>query len=127
MSKVTVKQLKKDAAELLRLQPMIQRYRELEQMLKDGMIALGHTQIEITGQGRVFVSVSKRETVSPELVRELLGEQMASKIIQRKETVPNRLIEAFVEVGDIEKAERDRLMAEAERREVVNLYVRPLK
>lgn len=126
-SNVTVKQLKMEAAELLRLQPMLNRYKELEQALREGMMAINFTDISVPGSGRVFCKETERITVEPAVVRAVIGEQRAEKVIQKKESVPNRLLSAFAEVGDISGAEMDQILAEAERTTVVNLYVRPLK
>lgn len=126
-SKTTVKQLSSEAAELLRLRPMVERYKELEQLLREGMIEIGYTQIDVSGRGRVWCQETERVTVDPAVVRSVLGEQRAEKVIQKKESVPNRLLNTFAEIGDISGSEMDQILAEAERVKVVNLYVRPLK
>jgi hypothetical protein len=113
------------AEELLNLHQAVERYKELEGLIKTGLQQLKHKEIA-TDKGRVFISTSERVSVSADLAREVLGPD-AVRIIRIKEVVPNELIKAFVEVGDISQEQRDRLMAGAEKTPVVSLYVRPLK
>lgn len=124
--KVTAKSVRTMAEELIGLQAAVERYKELEALIKVGLQEIGFTEM-VTDQGRVFVSVSERVTVSPELAREVLSEALARKVIQVKESVPNGLIKAFVQVGEISEAQRERLMAGADKTPVVSLHVRPLK
>ena len=65
-------------------------------------------------------------TITPEMAREILGTDFAAKLIQVKESVPNNLIKAFVEVGEISDQDRERLLEMAQRTQVVSLHVRPL-
>lgn len=113
--------------ELLNIQAVYERYRELEQCIKQGMVELKFSELEIAGKGRVFISQSERVTVSPALAREVLDEALANMLIQITESVPNDLIKALVQVGKISQAQREALLAGAERTPVVSLYVRPLK
>lgn len=114
------------AEELLSIKSVADRYKEIETELKGAMVALDMKEIEIPGSGRVFVSVSERVRVSPDLARDVLG-AMANKIIEVKESVSNRLLSALVETGDISGDEHKQLLAGAKNREVTSLYVRPLK
>lgn len=127
MARPTVKQVRRDVEELLKLAPIYRRYQDLEKKVKANMAQLKHTECEIAGLGRVFVSQSERVTVSPALAIEVLGEAMAGKVIVTKQSVPNELVKAFVTAGEISEQERDRLLAEAERTPVVSLHVRPLQ
>jgi hypothetical protein len=120
------KSLKALTGELLDLQAAVERYREVETLLKEGMQQINFGEI-VTDRGRVFISVSERVLVTPALAREVLPGELAQKIIQVKENVPNDLIKAFVQVGEISEAQRERLMAGAEKTPVVSLHVRPLK
>lgn len=124
--KVTVKSLRAMADELIDLQAAVERYKELEALIKTGLQELKFNEVA-TDRGRVFISVSERVTVSPELAWEVLSEALARKVIQVKESVPNDLIKAFVQVGEISEAQRERLMAGADKTPVVSLHVRPLK
>lgn len=123
--KYTAGVVKQLVEELLNLKPMADRYKELETQVKDGMQAIKWHEVE-SDKGRVFISESERITVTPEMVREILGTDFAAKVIQVKESVPNNLIKAFVEVGEIDEKQRDELMKLAQRTQVVNLHVRPL-
>lgn len=123
--KYTVGVVKQLVEELLSLKPMADRYKELEAQVKDGMQTIKWAEVE-SDKGRVFISESERITVTPEIAREILGTDFAAKIIQVKESVPNNLIKAFVEVGEINEKQRDELMSLAQRTQVVNLHVRPL-
>lgn len=126
MGRVTVKKLKRQATELLKLQPLFEEYQRLQGELKAGLVKIGYKELEVD-EGRVFIAQSERVTVSPELAREVLSPLLAEKVIRTTETVPNQLLKAMVEIGDISEAERDKLLQGATRSEVVNLYIRPLK
>lgn len=127
MAKPTVSQTKQMVEELINLQPSFDRYRELEKAVKENLIALKYDRMEVPGRGRVFISQSERTTVSADLVRAVLDGPTAMRLIRIKEYVPNKLIEAFAEVGDISAEKHSELMAKAEKTPVVSLYVRPLK
>lgn len=123
--KTTAKSLRALTEELLDLQAAVERYRELEALLKDGLQELGYTEM-VTDRGRVFISISERVTVSPALARDVLG-PLAEKVIVKKESVPNDVLKGFVKAGLISKPDRERLLFEAEKTQVVSLHVRPLK
>lgn len=110
----------------MELHDIARQYKALEEELKAGMVQLGHTQIDLGKKGRVFISQSERVVVPPKLLRDVIG-ALAEVIIQKKESVPNHLVKAFVETGQINEDQREQLMAEAEKTMVVSLYVRPLK
>jgi hypothetical protein len=123
--KTTVKSLRALTEELLDLQAAVERYKEVEALLKDGLTGLGLTEMA-TDRGRVFISISERVTVSPALARDILG-PLAEKVIVKKESVPNDVLKGFVKAGLISEPERERLLAEAEKTQVVSLHVRPLR
>lgn len=123
--KPTVSALQQMTQELLNLHQSVERYKELEGLIKDGLQQLKHKEV-VTDKGRVFISTSERVTVSAELAREVLGPD-AGRIIRIREFVPNELIKAFVEVGDISPEKREQLMAGANKTPIVNLHVRPLE
>lgn len=112
--------------ELLDLQAAVERHKELEALLKDGMQALKFTEIT-TDRGRVFISTPERVTVPVEVAVRELGEVLASKVIVVKKSVSNDIVKAFVKAGEISEAQRAALLAGSEKTPVVNLYVRPLK
>jgi len=114
------------AEELLSIQPIADRYKELEKELKEAMVELEMEEIDVAGQGRVFISRSERVSIAPDLARDVLG-AVANKIIEVRESVSNRLLSALVETGDISGEENEQLLAGAKKRAVTNLYVRPLK
>jgi len=126
MAKVTKSQVRQMAEELLSIKSVADRYKEIEKGLKSHMVDLDMKEIEIPGQGRVFVSESERVSVAPDLARDVLG-AVANKIIEVKESVSNKLLEALVATGDISGDEHEQLMAGADKRAVTSLYVRPLK
>lgn len=126
MAKITKSQTRQLAEELLSIKSVADRYKEIEKELKERMVTLDMKEIEIPGQGRVFVSSSERVSVPPDLARDVLG-AVANKIIEIKESVSNRLLSALVETGDISGDEHEQLLAGADRRAVTSLYVRPLK
>ncbi|MCK6629361.1 MAG: hypothetical protein L6R45_29815 [Anaerolineae bacterium] len=123
--KVTTKSLRALTEELLDLQAAVERYKEVEALLKDGLQELGYTEM-VTDRGRVFISISERVTVSPALARDVLG-PLAEKVIVKKESVPNDVLKGFVKAGLISEPDRERLLFEAEKTQVVSLHVRPLK
>lgn len=123
--KYTAGAVKQMVEELLHLRPNVDRYGELEKKVKEGLQALKWREVE-SDLGRVFISEAERVTVTPELARDVLGQDMAAKIIQTKESVPNNLVKAFVDVGEIDETQRDRLLAEAQKITVITLHVRPL-
>jgi hypothetical protein len=126
VAKLTKGEARRMAEELLAIQAVAKRYAELEKDLKDAMVALEMEEIAVPGQGRVFVSLSERVSVAPELARDVLG-ALANKIIEIKESVSNSLLSALVATGDIERGQHEQLLAGAKKQRVVNLYVRPLK
>jgi tRNA(Met) C34 N-acetyltransferase TmcA len=123
--KYTVGVVKQLVEELLSLKPMADRYKELEAQVKEGMQVIKWNEVE-SDKGRVFISESERVTVTPATAREVLGTEFAAKLIQVKESVPNNLIKAFVEVGEISDEDRDKLLEMAQRAQVISLHVRPL-
>jgi len=126
MAKNTKSRTKHMAEELLSIQPIADRYKELEKELKEAMVELEMEEIDVAGQGRVFISRSERVSIAPDLARDVLG-AVANKIIEVRESVSNRLLSALVETGDISGEENEQLLAGAKKRAVTNLYVRPLK
>jgi hypothetical protein len=114
------------AEELLSLKSQADRYAYLEKCLKSAMVELEMGEIPVKGKGRVFISTSERVTFTPDLARDVLG-ALAEKVIETKESVSNKLVEALVKIGDIGEAEHEQLLAGAKKTPTVSLYVRPLK
>lgn len=126
MARPTKGQVKTAIEELLRLQPLVDRFEELDQFVRQGMVELGMVEV-VCDAGRVFVSASERMTIAPDLARNVLGEEMAEKIIRRKETVANPLLAALHELGEVTDGQMDDLREKAEKRTVISLHIRPLK
>lgn len=126
MARTTISQLRQMVEELLSLAPLAERYRELEKAVKAGLVEVKYKDLDIPGKGRVFISQSERVTISPELAIEVLGEEMARRVTVIKKSVPNSVIKAFVEAGEISEEERRRLLEQADKSPIINLYVRPL-
>lgn len=126
MTKPTKRQATQMTEELLTIRPMVERYKFLEGEIKAAMRILEMTEIE-SKMGRVFISTSERMKIEPSVVRDVLGLDLASKVVQAKEVVSNKLLSAFHEVGDISESQMDRLRRRAKRTQVTNLHVRPLK
>lgn len=126
MARVTKAQTRQMAEELLSIKAIADRYKVLEGDLKTAMVTLKMDEIEIQGHGRVFVSTSQRLSIDPGLARDVLG-AVANKIIEIKESVSNKLLEALVATRDISSGEYEQLLAGAKKTDVVSLYVRPLK
>ena len=126
MPKFSKGQVEQMAEELLALRGIYERYQQLEKQLKASMAALEIAEFDLPS-GRLFISTSETATVSPAAARSVLGEERAAKVIKRRESVVNRLLEAFVEAGEISEQEWVDLLARAETRSVVRLHVRPLK
>ncbi|MCB0190621.1 MAG: hypothetical protein KDJ65_01610 [Anaerolineae bacterium] len=124
--RLTISQLHQMVAELLNLVSVTERYKALEKDIKAGMIKLGQDEIEV-GSGRVFISRTERITISPAVANEVLGVDLGRKVVVTKESVSNKIIEAFLAAGEIDPETHQALQERAERKEVVNLYVRPLK
>lgn len=127
MAKVTKTQLKQMAEELLAIQPVVERSRHLESEIKDAMRRLSMDEVEVAQQGRIFISVSERMTVAPKLARDVLGLDLAGKVIKVKESVSNILVKAFFEAGEITDTQMGELRERAKKTTVVNLHIRPLK
>lgn len=127
MGRLTASQLRQMVEELLTLAPIYERYRELEKEVKAGLVRLSWNELDVPGKGRVFISQSERVTISPELAIEVLGEEMARRVTVIKKSVPNSVIKAFVEAGEISEEERRRLLEQADKSPIINLYVRPLQ
>lgn len=126
MARVTKGQARQMAEELLAIRPVAERYATLEKDLKDAMVALQMEEIAVPGQGRVFVSRMERMTIDPGLARDALG-SMANKVIEVKESVSNKLLEALVKTGDVDKEQYEQLAFAAKKTVIFNLYIRPLK
>lgn len=127
MGRLTKAQLRQMVEELLHLKLSFDRYKALEKEVKTTMRGLQMDEMNVPGAGRVFISASERVNVSPELAIEILGMKLANKVIQIKKSVPNNLIEAFAQAGEISETQHKELLDQAERRPVVSLYVRPLQ
>lgn len=127
MARLTVSQLRQMVAELLNLAPVIERYKALEKEVKIGMVKLSQDEIDVAGKGRVFIKQTERMTVSPALASEVLGVDLGRKVIVTKESVSNEIIAAFVKAGEIGPELHQELQERAERKDVINLYVRPLQ
>lgn len=125
-AKITKSQALQMAEELVTLQPMVERYKVLEAELKTTMQHLELDGIE-TRTGRIKMSVTERMTISPATARHVLGEEMARKVIQVKETVSSRLLKTFHEVGDVTAGQMDDLNGQAKKSTVIRLHIRPLK
>lgn len=123
--KYTIAAVKQMVEELLHLRPSVDRYSELEKQVKEGLQSLNWNEVECD-KGRVFISTTERVSVSPALLRDVLGEPLAGKIIQTKESVPNNVLKAFVDIGEISQEQRDHILDRADKTPVVTLYVRPL-
>jgi hypothetical protein len=126
MGKLTKSQVKQMAEELLSIKTVADRYSYLEKRLKSAMVELEIEEIPIKSKGRVFISTSERISIDPDLARDVLG-AVAGKIIEVKETVSNKLLEALVKMGDISGDQQEQLIAGAKKTGVTSLYVRPLK
>jgi Holliday junction resolvasome RuvABC endonuclease subunit len=127
MARLTKTQARQMVEELLALRPAFERYQELEQAVKQAMKRLKTASIEVEDKGRVFVSLSERMTLDPTIARQVLGGELAQKIIKITETVSNPLLKALAEMGDISEEQMDDLRIRAEKTQVVSLHVRPLK
>jgi Holliday junction resolvasome RuvABC endonuclease subunit len=125
VGKVTKGQARQMAEELLAIKAVADRYSELEKQLKAAMCELKMQEIAVEGKGRVFIAVSERVTIAPDFARDVLG-ALANKLIEVKESVSNKLLEALVRTGDITGDQQEQLMAGAKKADVVSLYVRPL-
>jgi hypothetical protein len=124
--KLTVRYLRWMVDELLTIQAVAERYKQLEKDIKDGMVKLDQTEIE-TDKGRVFISQGERVTIPVEAANEVLGLDLAGKVIQIKKSVSNKLVDAFSEAGEIDGKAHARLLELADHKPVISLYVRPLK
>lgn len=125
MPKLTKNQAKQIAEEMITLQPMLKRYRQIEGELKMAMPHLKMDKIE-THHGVISVSVSERVTFQPAAVRSVLGEEMSGKVIKIAEKVSTPLMKTFHEVGDITDGQMDDLLEKAKKQTVVSFRVKPL-
>ena len=124
--KITASAVKAMTEELLNIQVFYERYQELEQAIKAGLVELKYTEME-TGKGRVFISTNERTSVPVEVAIRELGDELAANVIVVKKSVSNDIVKAFVQAGKISEAQREKLLAGAQKTSVVNLHVRPLK
>lgn len=124
MAKPTVSAAKQKVSELLALQASYERYRLLEKEVKADMAELGWKEFDLPGQGRVFIAETERRFVDPAQAIRMLGDELAGKIIQVKKVVSMKLLDAFVEVGDISPEAYQKLVKTEPR---VALHVRPLR
>lgn len=127
MAKPTVAQTKQMVEELLNLRSAYERYQKLEKQVKHNLVMLKYNEINVPGQGRVFISESERVTIPVQVALDILGQDLAGKIIQVKKSVSKRLFDAFVEAGEIDPATANAVMDRSEHKNNVSLYVRPLK
>lgn len=118
--------LEQMAEELLALRPKVERYEKLQRDLKQSMHDLGVKEVVIADQGRVYISVSERTTVDPDLARAALGDDLAAKVFKTKIAVCNTLLAALAEMGDISDVQMGQILDYAEKRDVINLHIRPL-
>jgi hypothetical protein len=125
--KIAASTVKAWVEELINIQVFHERYQELEKLIKDGLVELKFTEMEIPGKGRVLISQSEQVTVPVEVATDVLGWDLASKVIVTRKSVSNEIIKAFVQAGEISEAQREQLLARSEKKPKVSLYVRPLK
>lgn len=125
--KITASAARKMVEELFDIQAAYERYQELEKQIKEALVALKYNELEIAGRGRVLISQSEQVTVPTEVALDVLGQELASKVIVTRRSVSNDIIKAFVLAGEISEAQREQLLSKAQRLPRVSLYVRPLK
>lgn len=125
--KITASAARKLVEELFDIQTVYERYQELEKQIKECLVALKYNELEIPGRGRVLVSQSEQVTVPTEVALDVLGQDLANKVIVVKRSVSNDIVKAFVQAGEISEAQRAQLLARAQKSPRVSLYVRPLK
>jgi hypothetical protein len=125
--KPTVAQLKQKVEELLTIKDVADRYNELKDQIKADMVALNWKEVDIPGKGHVFISPSTKNEYSVELVQDVLGTKLASKIIQVKRSVSNEILDAFIKAGEVTEAKAKLLEERCEKKPVVALNIRPLK
>lgn len=114
------------AEELLIIRPVFERYKELETKLKEAMAKSIWDNIEIAGEGRVFISESETVTIPVEVAREEL-QDLANNVIVVKESVSKRLFDALAEAGMFQPEQVDAVLERSKRTPRISLYVRPLK
>lgn len=125
--KFTYKAVRGMVEELLALHSAVERYKELEGQIKEGMVALKFNEVEFEDKGRVFISTSERIDVPLDVAIRELGQELADKVIVIKRSVSNEIVKAFVKAGEISEEQREKLLTGAKKTPVTNLYVRPLK
>lgn len=122
--KFTKKSLNQLIEELLDLRAAVERCKEVEDLVKQGMIALDLTEVA-TDRAKVKVSTSARTSYEPDQVRAILGDDLANRLIVVKESVKADRIKTFIETGLIESAQHEALKGIAKTTEITSLYVRP--
>lgn len=126
MARLTKSQVEQMVDELIHLQPLVERYKSLEKEVKAGLRQFKSQEV-VAKQGRAFISISERISISPETARTVLDSELASKIIEIRESVPDKRVQALVDTEIISQEQYDKLLEQAKRTPVVSLYVRPLK
>lgn len=126
MPKLTKAQCEELVDEIIGLQDAADRYKEIEKLLKENLGRFADNGVA-TNKGRAFVSISERVEVPVEVAREILGPVLAKKIIEIKESVINKRVEALVDTGDINDEQHRQMLELAKRKPITSLYIRPLK
>lgn len=125
--KPTAVQLRQKVEELLTIKDVSDRYTELKDQIKTDMVALKWDNVDIPGKGNVFISPSIKREYPIALAEDVLGTELASKVIQVKRSVSSEILAAFIKAGEITEAQVKLLEERCEKKSVVALNIRPLK
>jgi len=127
MAKPTVAGLNQMVDELLTIKAVADRYEKLKSQIKADMLALQKKEVAVAGKGRVFITPSEKVEYPIALANDVLGTELAEKVIQVRRWISNELVEAFIKAGEISEKQAAKLDAGAEKTPVASLYIRPLK
>lgn len=130
MAKPTLTALKQDVRRLLELRAAKEEYEALEAAVKAQMVKLGRVGEEKaveTDNGRVFVAATVKTAIPVPLASEILGIELATKVIQVKTSVSNDQVKALVKAQLISPEQAAQLDAGATKTPGVSIYVRPLQ
>lgn len=122
--KITKKSLNQLIEELLDLRAAVERCKEVEEQVKEGMRRLELDEV-VTNRAKVKVSTSTRASLKPDQVRAILDLHLANRLIEVKESVKMDRVRTFHETGLIEPKQYAALDAVAKKVEITSLYVRP--
>jgi len=122
----TVKQLKQQAEELLKLAPMVERYNQLQTQIKAGLIELSWMELN-TPAGSISISTTTELIIPLDVAQKALGRERAKQIsiTRTQTTVSTKITKAFVDEDQITPDEWNEIKRQSETKTITRLHIRP--